>query len=331
MSAPGQSLWGLPDTKLQTGAPKCFNIASRVQKNSIEQSLSCRIHPVAVLKILDAFVRRPEGAKRTIGTLLGWISEGSVVDITDSFPVVHKDTEDGVLMDQDYHKQMLALRQKVSPREVVVGWFSTGDEITATSAVIHSFYCTKESQFTPAAVLPGPVHLLVDTSISMKQSFGLKAFVNVHTTVAENLLQFHEVPLRVQTSVAEKAGISQLMHARRAARASGKENEDQANTQDAASLNGFLGGLKELLALFRRIQEYVKAVKAGKVEGDLAVGRGLTTALCAEPVIDVEAVEKLCNSSMQDALMVVYLSNLTRTQISIAEKINSMYKVPDDM
>eukprot|EP00933_Yihiella_yeosuensis_P072154 TRINITY_DN8046_c0_g2_i1.p1 TRINITY_DN8046_c0_g2~~TRINITY_DN8046_c0_g2_i1.p1 ORF type:complete len:364 (+),score=85.06 TRINITY_DN8046_c0_g2_i1:93-1094(+) len=333
MSAPGQSLWGLPDAKVQTGVPKCFNIASRVQKNSIEQSLSCRVHPVAVLKILDAFVRRPEGAKRTIGTLLGWISEGSVVDITDSFPVVHKDTEEGVLMDQDYHKQMLALRQKVSPREVVVGWFSTGHEINATSAVIHAFYCTKESQFTPAAVLPGPVHLLVDTSISMKQSFGLKAFVNVHTTVAENLLQFHEVPLRVQTSAAEKAGISQLMHARRAARAqnAGKEGEEQTNIQDVASLNGFLGGLKELLALFRRIQEYVKAVKAGKIEGDLAVGRGLTTALCAEPVIDVEAVEKLCNSSLQDALMVVYLSNLTRTQISIAEKINSMYNVQTDM
>ena len=29
---------------------------------------------------------------------------------------------------QDYHKQMLALRQKVSPREVVIGWFSTGDQ-----------------------------------------------------------------------------------------------------------------------------------------------------------------------------------------------------------
>eukprot|EP00439_Symbiodinium_sp_Y106_P024549 s525_g3.t1 len=62
-----------------------------------------------------------------------------------------------------------------------------------------------------------------------------------------------------------------------------------------------------------------------RVEGDLAVGRGLTTALCAEPVIDVEAVENLCNASLQDALMVVYLSNLTRTQISIAEKISSLF------
>jgi len=316
------AMWGLPEKKSQSAPPKSFNIALRVQKSSVEQPLSCRVHPVAILKVLDAFVRRPEGAKRTIGTLLGWVSEGSVVDITDSFPVVHRDSDETVLMDQDYHKQMLVLRQKVSPREVVVGWFSTGDEITATSAVIHAFYCTKESQFTPTAVLLGPIHMLVDTSL-LQQSFGIKAFVNVRTAVAENLLQFHEIPLRVQTSAAEKSGISQLMHARRAAR-------EQGAAKDIASLDGFEAGLKELLGLFRRIQEYVRAVIAGKAEADLAVGRGLTAALCSEPVIDLEAVENLCNSALQDALMVVYLSNLTRTQIALAERINSMYTVPDN-
>lgn len=319
-------MWGLPDRRNKVAPPKSFNIASRVQKSSIEQALSCRVHPVAILKILDAYIRRPEGAKRIIGTLLGWISEGSIVDITDSFPVVHKD-RDEVLLDQDYHKHMLAMRQKVSPREVVVGWFSTGVEINGASAVIHAFYCTKESQFTATAVLPGPVHLLLDATLS-GQSFAIKAFVNVRTSVAEGLLQFHEVPLRVQTSAAEKSGISQLMQARRATREAALTGTP---VKDMASLDGFEGGLKELLSLFRRIQEYVRAVMAGKVEGDLAVGRGLTSALCAEPVIDAEAVENLCTSSLQDALMVVYLSNLTRTQISIAEKINSQYNTASDL
>lgn len=329
MAQPVNALWGLPDKKSKSTPPKCFNIASRVQKSSIEQPLSCRVHPVTVLKILDAYVRRPAGAQRTIGTLLGWISEGSAVDITDSFPVPHKDTTDeGVAIDQDYHKSMLELRQKVSPREVVVGWFSTGDEINATSAVIHAFYCKKESsQFNPTAVLPGPLHLLIDTSL-VQQSFGIKTFVNARTAVAENLLQFHEVPLRVQTSAAEKSSISQLMHARRANR---EAQANRMNAKDMASLDGLQGGLKELLGLSRRIQQYVRAVQSGKVEGHLAVGRGLTTALCAEPVIDVEAVENLCNASLQDALMVVYLSNLTRTQISIAEKISALFGLAPEL
>jgi|EP00927_Polykrikos_kofoidii_P066353 translation initiation factor 3 subunit F len=321
--ATGQALWGLSAKKQHPNPPKCFNITSR---NGVEQPLTCRMHPVAIVKILDAFSRRPEHASRTIGTLLGSITEGSIVDITDSFPVVHQDTDERVLMDQDYHKQMLALRQKVSPREVVVGWFSTGSEIIPTSAVIHSFYCTKESQFTATAMLPGPMHLLIDTSSTL-QSISVKAFVNVRTTVAESLLQFREVPLQVQTSAAEKAGVSQLMQARRASRETAATG---GPPKDITTIDGFTLGLKELLALFRRIQEYVRAVQSGAVEGDLAVGRGLMAQLCAEPVIDATAVESLCTSSLQDALMVVYLSNLTRTQISIAEKIQSLYSDPAD-
>jgi len=319
-------MWGLSAQNSKVMPPRNFNIASKVQKSSIEQPLSCRVHPVAVLKILDAFVRRPEGAKRIIGTLLGWISEGSIVDITDCFPIVHRDTEEQAFMDQDYHKQMLALRQKVSPREVVVGWFATGSEINPLSANIHKFYCTKESQFTATAVLPGPVHLLVDTNLT-GQSFGMKGYVNVRTSVAENLLQFHEVPLRVQTSEGEKSGISQLMQARRADRESKAAGQ---GPKDVKTLDGFEGGLKELLGLFRRIQEYVRAVQADKVEGDMQVGRGLTQALLTEPVIDVEAVEQLCANSLQDALMVVYLSNLTRAQINIAEKINQQFNARAD-
>jgi translation initiation factor 3 subunit F len=306
-------MWGMGAKKQLVNPPKGFNIASRT---GIEQPITCRMHPVAVLKILSAYVRRPEGADRTIGTLLGCISEGSTVDITDSFPVVHKDTEsEGVLMDQEYHKQMLALHQKVSPRDQVVGWFATnatGNEIISASALIHSYYCTADSQFHATAVLPGPMHVLVDTSL-YNQKLGVKAFINVRTVVADGLLQFHEVPLQVQTSLspAERSGVSQLMQAK-------KESAID-------SIDGFTLGLKELLGLFRRMQEYVKAVQEGKVQGSLAVGRGLTAQLCSEPVIATEAIENLCKTSLQDSLMVVYLSSLTRTQISMTEKIQALY------
>lgn len=314
------SMAGLDDKeRRRLNPPKSFNIASKVMMSSSEQLLSCRVHPVAILTILDSYVRRPEGAKRTIGTLLGYIT-GSVLDITDAYAVIHKDTEDqGVLMETDYHKHVFQLRQKVSPREVVVGWFSTGDEITGTSAVIHSFYCSKESHFQPSIVLPSPIHLLVDTSLQ-KRNLAIKAFLNVRTVIADSLLQFHEIPLEVQTSAAEKAGISLLMQARRAAR------EAPPGSQPVASIgqmDGFEGGLRELLELFKKFQAYVREVAAGKKEGDLTVGRSITRTLCMEPVIDVDAVENLCMNSLQDTLMVVYLSNLTKTQISLAEKINA--------
>lgn len=310
----------LQGEKRNMNPPKSFNIASKVMMSSSEQLLRCRVHPVAILTILDSYVRRPEGAKRTIGTLLGHFT-GSILDITDAFPVIHKDTDDqGVLMETDYHKHVVGLRQMVSPREVVVGWFSTGDEITGTSAVIHSFYCSKESHFQPSIVLPSPIHLLVDTSLQ-KQSLAIKAFVNVRTVIADSLLQFHEIPLEVQTSAAEKAGISLLMQARRAAR----EGPPGQPVAGIGQMDGFEGGLRELLELFKKFQGYVRDVQSGKIEGDVAVGRSITRTLCMEPVIDLDAVENLCMNSLQDTLMVVYLSNLAKTQISLAEKINAAY------
>jgi translation initiation factor 3 subunit F len=144
----------------------------------------------------------------------------------------------------------------------------------------------------------------------------VKAFVFTQTqqSVAPNLLQFHQVPLEVKASPAEKAGISQMMQVK-----------GSGDSKPIDAIDGFNLGLKELLKLFRRMQEYVKAVKDGRTEGDLAVGRGLTGQLCTEPVIATEAIENLCKTSLQDSLMVVYLSNLLRTQISMAEKIQALY------
>lgn len=305
--------------KAATAGMKSFNIAS-------QHKVSVRVHPVAILTILDSYLRRPDGASRTIGTLLGYIAENkTVVEITDCFPVVHQDTEDrGVLMDQDYHRQMLSLRQKVSPKEIVIGWFSTGNEITDSSVVVHSFYCTKDSKFTPTPQLPGPVHLLVDTELK-NNALGIKAFVNVHTSVADNLAQFHEVPLEVsQGNPTEKAGIALLLAARNEKK-TGKKDEKSEEEKKATTTDGFEGGLKELQDLFRKARAYTQKVIDGEMEPNLQVGRGLTRTLCNEPIFDLDSVQNLCQGALQDTLMVVYLSNLTRTQISLAEKINKEF------
>lgn len=39
------------------------------------------------------------------------------------------------------------------------------------------------------------------------------------------------------------------------------------------------------------------------------------------PKIDSTSFEKMFNSHLQDLLMVVYLANMTRTQLSVAERL----------
>lgn len=49
--------------------------------------------------------------------------------------------------------------------------------------------------------------------------------------------------------------------------------------------------------------------------------------LAAIPHVDPREFEKLFNSSLQDLLMVVYLTNLIQTHIGIAEKITSSLRL----
>lgn len=42
-----------------------------------------------------------------------------------------------VALDIEYHKTMLELHLRVNPKEVIVGWYSTGAEIVESDALIH--------------------------------------------------------------------------------------------------------------------------------------------------------------------------------------------------
>lgn len=65
-------------------------------------------------------------------------------------------------------------------------------------------------------------------------------------------------------------------------------------------------------------------MQEGKTAADVQIGRTIQETLTSVPRIQPEIFDKIFNGSIQDLLMVVYLSNLTRAQISIAEKMNSV-------
>ncbi len=55
----------------------------------------CRVHPVVLFTITDAFIRRNDGQERVIGTLLGTVSDG-VVEVKNCYAVPHSESNDQV-------------------------------------------------------------------------------------------------------------------------------------------------------------------------------------------------------------------------------------------
>jgi len=264
----------------------------------------CKIHPIVIFNILDHYIRRNED-HRVIGTLIGYVNEG-VVEIKNSFPVPHTEGEQ-VGVDMEFHHNMLQLHHKVSPKEVIVGWYATGSAINENSVMIHDFYGKEMG----ASATHSPVHLTVDTNLT-NYSLSVKAYQTSNISFSEKTLGsiFLPIPHETQTFEAEKIGV-ELMRGKHL-------NEPSTPISDLESLEGSIHKLGDMLD---NVQTYVDAVLSNKIKPDPKIGRFLADAISALPKIEPSALEKMFNNTLQDLLLVVYLANLTRTQLSLAEKL----------
>nr|ACN35848.1 unknown [Zea mays] len=159
---------------------------------------SARVEAVVLFNVCDSYVRRPDQADRVIGTLLGSLLSDGTVHVRNSYVVPHSESADQVATDIDYHHNMYASHQKVNPKEVIVGWFSTGFGVSGGSTLIHEFY-SREVQ--------NPIHLTVDTGFTRGEA-SIKAYISSNLSLRDSQLaaQFQEIPLDLKMIEAEKAG-----------------------------------------------------------------------------------------------------------------------------
>ncbi|EYU19987.1 hypothetical protein ABFS83_06G069700 [Erythranthe nasuta] len=267
-------------------------------------SVSARVHPLVLYNICDCYVRRPDQAERVIGTLLGSVLPDGTIDIRNSYAVPHNESSDQVALDIDYHQNMLSSHQKVNPKEVIVGWFSTG-RVVAGSALIHEFYSRDVNNL---------VHLTVDTEFRTGAA-AIKAFVSINLSLGERQLaaQFQEIPLDLRMVEAERIGFDVLK----------PTNVDKL----PSDLEGMETSMERLLALIGEIYKYVDDVVEGRIAPDNKIGRFISDTIASLPKLSPQAFDKLVNDSLQDQLLLLYLSSITRTQLSLAEKLNTAAQI----
>ncbi|KAK9755714.1 hypothetical protein RND81_01G045100 [Saponaria officinalis] len=266
---------------------------------------TAKVHPLVIFNICDCYVRRPDQAERVIGTLLGSVLPDGTVDVRNSYAVPHTESSDEVALDIDYHHNMLTSHQKVNPKEFIVGWYSTGFGVSGGSALIHEFYSRE---------VANPIHLTVDTTFRNGEP-SIKAFVSVNLSLGGQPLaaQFQEVPAELRLSEAERVGYELL--------------KSTMADKIPSDMEGMESTLERLLALIDDISLYVDDVVKQRVAPNNEVGRFLVEAVSSLPKIDAPAFDKLVNDSLQDQLLLLYLSSITRTQLSVAEKLNTAAQI----
>lgn len=260
------------------------------------------VHPVVVFNILDHWIRRPDTKQRVIGTLLGSITEDGNVEIRNCYPVPHTESEQ-IAVNLEYHRNMLQLHARVAPDDVVVGWYATGSEIKMSSGLIHNFYQREMNH-------QAPVHLLLDTDLS-KGKIEIATYHGFQINFGEKgALQQYFLPLQNEYLVydQDKVAFDVL---------SQSTTVDKATVSD---LNSLEHNLNQLLSILDDVSQYVDDVIAGKAAPNTAVGRAMQQALALLPTSEA-SFEHMFTNGVQDVLMVIYLANLTRSHLLLAERM----------
>lgn len=272
------------------------------------------VHPLVLLHVLDHHTRRQEANGRVIGTLLGR-RDGKTVEVTNCFAVPHAERGDEVAIGKDFNKTMLGLHLRSNRKEVVVGWYASAASgenaqdtpalIADTSSLIHDFYSGETEE-------GDPVHLVVDTRL-LADKLSIQAFKSTPVLVQGEPMGnlFHELRLAMASNESESICLNEMI-------GGSKDCTKKEDSNVALQIS-----MEKLYTLLEETLTYVNSVVQGKVEADPLVGRQIADTMATVPRIRPEVFDRLFQDSLQDLLMVTYLSNITRTQLTIAEKLNA--------
>lgn len=244
--------------------------------------VSVTILPQALFSILDHASRRPAEQERVIGTLLGVRSEdGTEVEIRNCYAVPHTETAEQVEVDMDYQKNMLGLHLRAAPKEGLVGWYATSDELNTFSALIQNFYGQQgEGTFPHPAV-----HLTVSTIAgkNVEANTYISAPIGVTAERAADSCVFIPVPHEIKYGQAEKSGLELIAGAR------DREDRSQLLQTDVETLER---AIEQVLEMLERVSNYVSNVLDEEAEPSSALGQYLMNTLSLAPKVDPEDIEK---------------------------------------
>lgn len=76
----------------------------------------------------------------------------------------------------------------------------------------------------------------------------------------------------------------------------------------------------KLLESVEVVESYVQRVSSGEIQGDAELAAAIHTALASLPHLDASTFSTIFATHIQDLLAIVYLANMTKNQLAIADK-----------
>jgi len=294
---------------------------SRMGEEYGRSRLAVRVGPVVMFSVLDHHIHRNLDQPRVIGALLGTRTGKNIV-VKNCFPVPHSEElggEGNVAVGKSFLRHMLDMHEKVNEDEELVGWYTTvsatkDEAINRKNMMINDF-------FSGDCKCVDPLHIVVDTTLA-NNSLSCKAYLSDAVQLGEDVLaaRFRQLKIDLLHSEPERIGLDFMIKG-----SLGKRLDKSKQIVSSHSINTEIesleSSLSRLLQMLETVEAYVDDVVSKRKEPDHKIGTKIASVVSMVPRIQPDLFEKSFRNNLQDLLMIVYLSNMTRTQLAVAAQI----------
>lgn len=287
-------------------------------------TLTVKVHPVVYLTIADAFERRsnkPGANDKALGTLLGFY-EKNAIQVTNCYAIPFSEQkEDTPELDDGFNQSMLQMMKRSTPSEQPVGWFYTNADLSAHCLPYHDYY-TRLINESSAKKDPPPVILLtVDTTFSSQEErfrLPVRAYIRTKAGIPgsrdPHCAIFNPLKVEMDAFPGESVSLSLIQ--------SGTLSK-QRETSLETGLEQLEKSTGEMVVWLEKLLAYVNKVLAQpELPADSSMGRRMMDIVTtAASHMSEEKLDSLVKNSLRDYMMIAYLSNLTKTQLTLQERL----------
>ena len=287
--------------------------------NRLEQEpLGVKIHPIALLSIVDHFERTvgKKKNKRALGVLLG-VENNGVLDVTNSYAVPFDEDpkSKGVFyVDHNYHETMFTMFKKINIKETVLGWYVTGASFQPHDLQINEIF----ANYTPRPVL-------ITCDVNSKRQFDLptKAFFAEEYVDDQGYIAraFKSIGCRVEAFETEQVGVEHLI----------RELKDLNMDSLQSKLQSKVQSLVALQKKTQVISQYLDEVVTKRRKADPQILFALQKIVAKLPKVIGQEMKVALAARVNENYLSMYVSGIVKSVIVIHNLLNNRIRPLEEM
>jgi 26S proteasome regulatory subunit N8 len=216
-------------------------------------------------------------------------------------------------LDHNFLENMLAMFRKISAKERVVGFYSTGPQIRQNDLRIYEIV----RRFLPPRTITAPVFCIIDVRPD-RQSLPTTAYKVVEEVSTKDgqrqvKLSFAHVPSQMGAVEAEEVGVEHLL----------RDINDPTVSTVAFLIKNKISGLATLAEKLVECRDYLLSCAHGDQKVNPDIVANLQTILNLLPNLNTEEMVRSILIKTNDMQLAIYLSALIRSVIALHDLINN--------